>query len=503
MSSSTALVEVTAESGNGAAQVGKEEDLELPVDLSQLPSIPLPKSLLLLNNFVANTTRFLNHFAYECEERINKVSTNLTRVEIMLAILEAKLNSIPDLTVTDSDVQVASVQVGAADSSTVDPSATSGINIDSEELPDAGFGAAPPPPPPPAAEGDEHGLDQQVPPPPPPPPGQEGESNALVLASGNELAVGEDERALEASPFMKFKDDPVYAKYFTMQRLGMPDGAIVQKLAMDGHDPSIWNLDPDGPSPSVQGEGTIAAPPSMMPPMPPPVPPPPMSPASSVSSRGRPESLFGDGGAPQPPPPPPPPPLPESDFDESDGDDDDDPNELFGDPPAPPSPKQRAEMLPIPTSTESSGSTSSTDGVMKLKDDPAFAKYFNMRKLGLPDGAIRQKMMLDGVTMDILSMDPEGPSPNAGASSATVGSSPTHKSELPPPQPPARPGLPPPPFPPVQADSPALNAPPSRPGLPPPPIPPIDPVDLPAPPRPGLPPPPLPKYADSDDDSDF
>ncbi|RLO11185.1 hypothetical protein DYB28_009950 [Aphanomyces astaci] len=70
---------------------------ELPVDLMQVPSIPLQKTLLLLTNFCTNTVRFINHFSSLCEERLATTSKNLTRLEISLAILEAKLNSIPDL----------------------------------------------------------------------------------------------------------------------------------------------------------------------------------------------------------------------------------------------------------------------------------------------------------------------------------------------------------------------------------------------------------------------
>ena len=76
---------------------GEVLDEELPVDLSQLRPIPIRKTLLLINNFVSNTTRFLNHFSAVCEEKLARVANNLTRLEVQLAILETKLNSIPDL----------------------------------------------------------------------------------------------------------------------------------------------------------------------------------------------------------------------------------------------------------------------------------------------------------------------------------------------------------------------------------------------------------------------
>jgi Subunit CCDC53 of WASH complex len=56
--------------------------------------------------------------------------------------------------------------------------------------------------------------------------------------------------------------------------------------------------------------------------------------------------------------------------------------------------------------TESSTTESSDDGV-PIKDDPAYEKYFKMKKMGLPDGAVRNSMQRDGVDVSILDMDPE------------------------------------------------------------------------------------------------
>ena len=36
-------------------------------------------------------------------------------------------------------------------------------------------------------------------------------------------------------------------------------------------------------------------------------------------------------------------------------------------------------------------------GVLKLKDDPRFAKYFMMKRMNMPDGAIMHKMQMDGI----------------------------------------------------------------------------------------------------------
>ncbi|POM78056.1 Hypothetical protein PHPALM_4461 [Phytophthora palmivora] len=493
MSTSSALVT------SSGAPPPPEEDAELPVDLSQLPSIPAAKSLLLINNFVANTTRFLNHFAHECEERITRVSDNVTRVEILLAILEAKLNSIPDLSVSDAEVAAA-----ANDEGNVNLNANQmDLGISDQDLPsmDTEANGTPLPPPPPPPEEDEAFIEGVPPPPPmdgmegalivPPPPSSP--SMSMPPPPPSSMGDFDDDESSEVEvhesdgpPVLKLKDDPLYAKYFTMRRLGIPDQVIEHKLLMDGMDANILNMDPEGPSPSgglapimdTEPNGPIlpimAPPPPRsrddsdsedegleLPPPPPslseprnmerpssgnigmpfPPPPPPISPTASI---GGPASLFGDG-PPAPPPPPPPsttgrPAPPVSELESSS---DDDIEEFDVDEPPP---------------------AAADSGVMKLKDDPAFEKYFKMRKLGMPDGVIQHKLMMDGVTLDILNMDPEGPSPNAmGAAPAT----------------------PPPP-----AD---VTQPPLPPGLPPPP--PVRPVG-------GLPPPPVKRYDDSDSDFD-
>lgn len=234
-SSSTALVVASTPDAPAAAAtaVDDDDDVDLPVDLSQLPRIPPAKTLLLVTNFVANTTRFLNHFAGDCEARLAQVSAGLTRVEILLAILEAKLDSIPDLAVSDAQVDAAARAISgdaplAANGESEGPS----LGIDSEDLPDAGAAGfvPPPPPPPPGAPflGEEGEVENRLvvggglPPPPPPPPGLpsfDGDdesaelSSALVLAPSGELETsglfGDD----AGPPVLKLKDDPIYVKW--------------------------------------------------------------------------------------------------------------------------------------------------------------------------------------------------------------------------------------------------------------------------------------------------
>jgi hypothetical protein len=51
----------------------------------------------MINNFVINTAVFLNTFSDTIETKISSTSSKLTQLEILLSVLEAKLNSVPGL----------------------------------------------------------------------------------------------------------------------------------------------------------------------------------------------------------------------------------------------------------------------------------------------------------------------------------------------------------------------------------------------------------------------
>ena len=82
-------------------------------DLRHCRPIPIKKSLVIVNNFVVNTTRFLNRFSAIVDEKLLKVSNNLSRLETTLSILEAKLDSVPDL---DGSAQSAPANTTATNS---------------------------------------------------------------------------------------------------------------------------------------------------------------------------------------------------------------------------------------------------------------------------------------------------------------------------------------------------------------------------------------------------
>ena len=82
-------------------------------DLRHCRPIPIKKRII-VNNFVVNTTRFLNRFSKIVDEKLLKVSNNISRLETTLSILEAKLDSVPDL---DGSSQATRDAIGASSGS--------------------------------------------------------------------------------------------------------------------------------------------------------------------------------------------------------------------------------------------------------------------------------------------------------------------------------------------------------------------------------------------------
>jgi hypothetical protein len=52
---------------------------------------------------------------------------------------------------------------------------------------------------------------------------------------------------------------------------------------------------------------------------------------------------------------------------------------------------------------------------MTLNEDPQFATFFKMMRMGVPKGAVMNKMAQAGLDPKYADMDPNSPSPNAGA----------------------------------------------------------------------------------------
>jgi len=179
--------------------------VEKAIDFTRVDPVPYKKTIAFVNNFILNTSQFLNRFSYICEAKLCDVSRQIQRLEITMNILDAKLASISDIG-----------HITASDQPT--PSSTTPSSTIPTPPPPQPPGGGPPPPP---------GA-----PPPPPPPGPPGPGEA---ASGG----------------MTYQTDPRFTKYFKMFRMGVPAAHVRNKMMMEGVNPDILDT-PDAPS---QGEG--------------------------------------------------------------------------------------------------------------------------------------------------------------------------------------------------------------------------------------------------------
>lgn len=170
-------------------------------------AIAMEQTLLLLNNFITNTTTFLNVFADSCERKISTVSAKINEIEITMAVLEAKLNSIPGLEFTSADLPPAAAAVDM--SPPAQPSS----------LPDF------------------------------------GEANAVPAAMPAVIETAASELEVVDSGMIAAKDHPEYARFFKLLKLGVPAPVVMAKLEAEGLDPTMVDT-PDAlvPKPeSIEG----------------------------------------------------------------------------------------------------------------------------------------------------------------------------------------------------------------------------------------------------------
>jgi hypothetical protein len=187
--------------------------------LSNIHPIPNKKTLMLVNAFIINTVDFMNKFAALCERKIAKVSTHTQKLEVMLGLLEAKLESVPWLD---------SMQAGADAVQAPAPATTT-------------VAAAPAPTP----------SDAGIPPPPPGlVPGAAAASAPAAAAPAAAPAAPEPAPApAPAADVILLREDSRFSKFFKMLSYNIPKQSVQHKMTSEGLDPSILDMDPEGPAP--------------------------------------------------------------------------------------------------------------------------------------------------------------------------------------------------------------------------------------------------------------
>ncbi|POM57933.1 Formin-2 domain containing hypothetical protein, partial [Phytophthora palmivora] len=158
---------------------------------------------------------------------------------------------------------------------------------------------------------------------------------------------------------VKLKDDPKYAKYFKMLQMGLPEGAVRQKMKADGVDERALELGGDAlvsqmTGPSSENNVKLKEDPMF-------------AKYFKMLAMGLPEGAVRQK-------------MKAEGVDERALD-------LGGD--------ALVSELAAPQNN------------VKLQDDPVYSKYFKMLKMGLPEGAVKQKMMTENVDVRALVLGPD------------------------------------------------------------------------------------------------
>eukprot|EP00049_Salpingoeca_infusionum_P019301 m.361276 g.361276 ORF g.361276 m.361276 type:complete len:274 (-) comp19470_c0_seq1:281-1102(-) len=206
-----------------------DEPLLQTYDLNQVQSLEHFRTLAFVNQFVIQTTSFLNHFSSVCQEKLANVSSRLQHLEINAALIHDKLAAIQGLEGVTAEEYTSTTNVPA-------PYAVNSIVSVPTEQPSA----------PPQAAAQTVGSTQEAagpvapaapadsasgPPPPPPLPGTEGAPPAPPgpPPSGEGAPPPPPPPAAEASGPPR-KNDPRYKRFFNMLNYGVPMGQVAMKL---------------------------------------------------------------------------------------------------------------------------------------------------------------------------------------------------------------------------------------------------------------------------------
>ncbi|KAL6734096.1 hypothetical protein Aduo_004674 [Ancylostoma duodenale] len=189
------------------------------IDLSEVAPLNRRRIVAFVNCYILKMTDFLNDFANRAEGLILESERQLHAVDIKLQLLEAKLAGIPDPGAKQQDSQNSS-SVGNAKISTASDFNVSASNAQSR--------------------------------PDPPSSSQQSVAAAPVTAATSvqpPAPANPELAAVEQENVLLVKDDPAFAKYFRMLKLGIVEPAIKQKMQSEGFDPSLLD-NPNAPSPN-------------------------------------------------------------------------------------------------------------------------------------------------------------------------------------------------------------------------------------------------------------
>ena len=214
----------------------------------------------MVNYFILNTSQFLNSFANVTEQKIHGIDEKLDELEAVIALFEAKFNSLPpeafehEAKEQETSLGLAGPAPVAATASvakpvqlTDNPLIAAGAGKPPPPPPKMGLGLPPPPPPPggapppppppppggfkpPAAPPSAMGLAPPTSLPPPPPPGPPGAPPQDQAVAPEQLDPAEAKR-------QELLQDPGFAKYVKLYKMKIPLVSIRNQIRSTEYDP--------------------------------------------------------------------------------------------------------------------------------------------------------------------------------------------------------------------------------------------------------------------------
>jgi len=184
------------------------------IDINKVEPLDTRRVVAFINDFLCRTVTFLNQFSSKCESRLDRIQRKLFMIECGLQILEAKLDSIPEL----QNFQVPSTPVSSISEHQLPSSQGTENTIpeSSQSLPNDEAASSHP----------QQDIDVSI--------SKSQDSSAKDDAS----SVASADSTSKPSK-MSLRKDPRYETYFKMVAVGVPVPAVKQKMASEGVDPAI------------------------------------------------------------------------------------------------------------------------------------------------------------------------------------------------------------------------------------------------------------------------
>lgn len=76
---------------------------------NSFPPVPLDLVLVLVNEYVESTAKFLNQFVCQCEEKISNLACRIDRLELEVCVLEGKFQGEEEETIVEQEEEEVSL----------------------------------------------------------------------------------------------------------------------------------------------------------------------------------------------------------------------------------------------------------------------------------------------------------------------------------------------------------------------------------------------------------